>query len=141
MLYQGEEIKLLIPQRDPIMMVDALVDVEGDVCHTQLTVREQNFFIEEDDRLMSEPGLIEHIAQSASAMAGYRSVSKGEPAPVGYIGEVKKFHCYHRPAIGDVLETTITMGAEVNGVTLISGETRVGEAVVADTQMKIFIEA
>ena len=137
MLYQGEDIKKLIPQRDPIIMVDALVSAEGDVCRTELGVRESNFFIE-DDQLMSEPGLIEHIAQSASAFAGYRCVVKGEPAPVGYIGEVKKFHCYRRPAIGDVLSTTITMGAEVNGITIITGETTVNGEVVADTQMKIF---
>ena len=56
MLYQGEDIKKLIPQRDPIMMVDALVSAEGDVCKTELGVRESNFFIE-DDQLMSEPGL------------------------------------------------------------------------------------
>jgi len=137
MLYQGEDIKKLIPQRDPIMMVDALVSVDGDVCETELAVRDNNFFIE-DDQLLSEPGLIEHIAQSASAFAGYRCVVKGEPAPVGYIGEVKKFHCYRRPAIGDVLKTTVTMGAEVNGITIITGVTKVDGEVVADTQMKIF---
>lgn len=140
MLYEGEGIKLLIPQRDPIMMLDALVEVEGDTCHTQLTVRRNNFFVEEEEQLLSEPGLIEHIAQSASAMAGYRCVIKGEKAPIGYIGEVKKFHCHRRPAVGELLETTITMGAEINGITLITGETKVNGEVVADTQMKIFIE-
>ncbi len=139
MLYSGDEIKQLIPQRDPIVMVDALIDVEGDVCHTALTVAEDNFFVEADDRLMAEPGLIEHIAQSASAFEGYRYAQQGLPAPVGYIGEVKKFHCYRRPAIGERLETTITMGPKVNEITIITGETRVGDEVVADTQMKIAI--
>lgn len=140
MLYKGEEIKQLIPQRDPIMMLDELVSVEGDVCRTRLTIRENNFFIEADDQLMAEPGLIEHIAQSASAMAGHRCVIKEEKAPIGYIGEVKKFHCYRRPAIGEVLDTTVTMGPEVNGITIITGETKVADEVVADTQMKIFVE-
>jgi len=132
-------IKELIPQRDPIMMVDTLIDAEGDVCHTALLVRENNFFIEED-RLMCEPGLVEHIAQSASAFAGYRYVMAGRKAPIGYIGEVKKFHCYRRPGIGEILNTTVTMGAEINGITIITGETRVGQELVADTQMKIFVE-
>lgn len=140
MVYTGEAIKKLIPQRDPIMMVDALLKAEGDVCNTTLLVRDSNFFIEEDDKLMSEPGLIEHIAQSASAFAGYRCVERGEVAPIGYIGEIKKFHCYRRPHIGELLETTVTMGAEVNGITIISGEVRVGQEIVADTQMKIFVE-
>ena len=73
------------------MMVDELLKVVGDECTCRLTVREDNFFLEEDGQ-MAEPGVIEHIAQSASAFAGYRAVAEGatEP-PVGYIGEVKNF--------------------------------------------------
>ncbi len=134
-----EEITKLIPQREPIRMVDKLMDVDGDVAQTVLTVRPDNYFIDEDG-LLAEPGLIEHIAQSASAFAGHKALEAGATTPpVGYIGEVKKFHCYRRPYVGDELRTKIIMGAEVDGVTIISGETSVGDEVVADTQMKIFI--
>ncbi len=134
------DIKKLIPQRSPIMMVDELLCVNGDEASCQLTVRKDNFFIDEDG-LMAEPGLIEHIAQSASAFAGYRAIEAGatEP-PVGYIGEVKNFHLYKRPNIGDILITTITMGPEVEGITIIRGETKCGNDVIADTQMKIFVK-
>ena len=135
------DIKKLIPQRSPIMMVDELLCVNGDEATCQLTVRPDNFFID-DDGLMAEPGLIEHIAQSASAFACHRAIEAGatEP-PVGYIGEVKNFHLYHRPAIGDVLITTITMGPEVDGITIIRGETLVNNEPYADTQMKIFVRS
>lgn len=139
MLYQGEEIKKLIPQRDPIMMVDKFYSVDGDTAETGLTFTDRNFFLEEDGK-MCEPGLIEHIAQSASAFAGHKALVQGQTLPVGYIGEVKKFHCYQRPAVGAELRTQITMGAEVNGVTLLTGKTEVDGVVVADTQMKIFVE-
>ena len=121
-------------------MVDELLCVNGDEASCQLTVRKDNFFIDEDG-LMAEPGLIEHIAQSASAFAGYRAIEAGatEP-PVGYIGEVKNFHLYKRPNIGDILITTITMGPEVEGITIIRGETKCGNDVIADTQMKIFVK-
>lgn len=138
MLYRGEEIKKLIPQRDPIMMVDAFIGAEGDEARTGLKVLESNFFCE-DDRL-AEPGIIEHIAQSASAFAGYKALCQGLPVPIGYIGEVKKCHIYRLPMIGDDLRTTITMGPEVNGVTILTGVTRVGDEVIADTSMKIFVE-
>ena len=133
------KIEELIPQRSPIMMVDELLKVVGDECTCRLTVREDNFFLEEDGQ-MAEPGVIEHIAQSASAFAGYRAVAEGatEP-PVGYIGEVKNFRLYCRPRLGDDLQTTITMGATVAGVTIINGTTFVGEETIAETQMKIFV--
>lgn len=118
------------------------MEVDGDVAVTCLSVRADNYFIDED-RLLAEPGIIEHIAQSASAFAGYRAMLAGaaEP-PVGYIGEVKKFRCYRCPQVGDELRTTITMGAEMAGVTIITGEVRFsgGDEIVADTQMKIFIK-
>lgn len=139
MLYQGEDIKKLIPQRGPIMMVDKFYSVEGDTAQTGLTLTQSNYFIEKDGKI-AEPGLIEHIAQSASAFAGHKALIAGAPTPIGYIGEVKKFHCYSRPAVGAELHTTITMGAEVNGVTIIYGETKSNDVVVADTQMKIFVE-
>lgn len=139
MLYQNEELFKLMPQRAPIVMVDKILDAEGNIAHTGLTVKASNYFIEEDG-LMAEPGLIEHIAQSASAFKGHQALMAGEPLPIGYIGEVKKFHCYVRPAVGDELTTTINLGSEVNGITLMTGETRCGEVLVADTQMKIFVE-
>lgn len=138
MLYQGEEIKKLIPQRDPIMMVDAFIGAESDEARTGLKVLESNFFCE--NGRLAEPGIIEHIAQSASAFAGYKALCQGLPVPIGYIGEVKKCHIYRLPMIGDELRTTITMGPEVNGVTILTGVTRVGEEVIADTSMKIFVE-
>lgn len=121
------------------MMVDKFYSADGDIAETGLTLSNCNFFVEEDGRI-AEPGLIEHIAQSASAFAGHKALAQGLPTPIGYIGEVKKFHCYSRPAVGAELHTTIEMGAEVNGVTILYGKTAVDGVVVADTQMKIFIE-
>lgn len=122
------------------MMVDSLVSVKDEEAVCQLCVRQDNFFSDSDD-LLSEPGLIEHIAQSASAFAGYKAVAAGatEP-PVGYIGEVKNFRLFQRPRIGDTITTTITMGPEVEGITIIRGESKIGDTVVANTTMKIFIK-
>lgn len=134
------DVTKLVPQRAPILMVDRLTDATDDVAVTSFVVKADNYFLD-DDGLLAEVGLIEHIAQSASAFAGYKALLAGasEP-PVGYIGEIKKFHCYRCPAPGEELNTTITMGAEVAGVTIIKGETRVKDETVADTQMKIFIK-
>ena len=129
------DIKSLIPQREPILLVDALVGVEGDMARTQLTVRRDNSFVG-DDGMLAEPGLIEHIAQSASV--GQQDQGTSKP-PVGYIGEVKKFRCFRCPRVGEELQTTVTFGPEVGGVSLLTGETCVGEETLACTQMKIYV--
>lgn len=136
-LYQGERIKELIPQRFPIMMVDTLYEADETDCMTGLTISADNMFCQEG--LFIEPGMIEHIAQSASAFAGMKAKMKNEPTPVGYIGEVKKFKLVSNPKAGDVLTTSIHTVSEVQNVSLIKAETKVGDCVVASCQMKIFI--
>ncbi len=131
------DIRELIPQRPPILLVDGLESVEGDTAVSTLTVRADNCFTDEDG-LLAEAGVVEHIAQSASALAGYKAVQAGATAPpVGYIGEVKKFRLHRLPRMGEVLRTTVNFGTEVEGVTLLSAETRAGEELIASTQMKI----
>ena len=134
------DINQLIPQRSPIMMVDELLSVEDNVAKCCLVVRQDNFFMEPDG-MLAEPGIIEHIAQSASAFAGFQAMQVGatEP-PVGYIGEVKKFNLHRRPTLGEKIVTSIIMGTEVEGITIIRGECHVGEELIADTTMKIFVK-
>lgn len=144
-------IMQLIPQREPILMVDELLRVDGEQASTCFTVSSQNIFLDDEGNL-EESGIIEHIAQSASAFAGYKAIMAGaaEP-PVGYIGEVKKFRCYHRPKVGNCLRTFITLGVEVNGVTLLTAKTYAAKdkevrinpdrsLLVAETSMKIYIK-
>ena len=135
-----DNIQALIPQRPPIIMVDELTEADEEQALCQLTVRKDNFFLQSDGT-MAETGIIEHIAQSASAYAGHKALQGGAKVPpVGYIGEIKNFHLYQLPQVGDQLQTTIVMGPEAQGVTLLHGETlRNGKELVAKTQMKIFI--
>lgn len=135
-----EGIKELIPQRAPIMMLDVFncataTDSEAD---TGLTVTADNLFCSEG--FFKEPGLIEHIAQSASAFAGYKAKIKNEPTPIGFIGEVKKFRIHFLPQCGDVLQTHIRIVSEVLGISLIAAETKVNGEIAAQCQMKIYIK-
>lgn len=137
-LYKGEGIKELIPQRAPIMMVDTFYKADETDCETGLTVLSDNIFCENGELL--EPGMIEHVAQSASAHAGYKEKLKGtEVPPVGYIGEIKKFKLIRRPKIGEEMHTFIHTVSEVMNVSLIKTETKVGDETIATCQMKIFI--
>ena len=134
------DIRDLIPQRDPVRMVDSLLRVEGDVAETCFTVPADNFFLDADG-LLAETGVMEHIAQSASAYAGWRARQRGaQTAPLGFIGEVKKYRCHRRPAVGEALHTTVTLLTEFDSILVIGAETRLADEVVAETQMKVAME-
>jgi predicted hotdog family 3-hydroxylacyl-ACP dehydratase len=134
----GEGIKDLIPQRDPIMMVDTLYSASETEATTGLTVRDTNLFL--DNGFVSEAGIIEHIAQSASAFAGYKARVKNEPAPTGFIAEIRKFNIILLPCKGNEMRTHILQLSEALGVTLIQVETKVDDEIIAKGQMKIYIK-
>ena len=138
-LFEGEGIKELIPQRDPIMMVDTFYDADEMECNTGLLIKPENIFCENGEFL--EPGLIEHIAQSASAFAGYKEKLKNaENPPIGYSGEIKKFKLIRRAKVGERVLTHIKTVSEIMNVSLIKTEAKVNDEIIATCQMKIFIK-
>ncbi|MDR2137950.1 MAG: hydroxymyristoyl-ACP dehydratase [Tannerella sp.] len=136
-LFEGEQLFRLIPQRAPMVMVDAFYGGNDTEALTGLTVHPDNLFCAEGK--LTEPGLIEHIAQSASALAGYRAFRKQQPAPLGYIGEIRKLSLFRLPNTGESLRTSIRILSEIMNVSLLTAETRSGDEVVVSGQMKIFI--
>lgn len=133
------DIRLLLPQRAPILMVDRLLRADGDEAEACFTVCEGNFFLD-DEGCLAETGVLEHMAQSASAFAGWRALGAGgEEPPTGFIGEVKRFHCRRRPHVGEELHTRVVLRAEFDGIWVVEAETQTGGLPVADTQMKLSV--
>lgn len=128
----------LIPQRKPFLMVDRLLRVDGDNAFTQFSIGSDNYFV--TDGIFPVTGLIEHLAQSASALAGYKAIMAGaENPPIGMLAEVKHFICHRLPSLGDILITEVSKGVEVNGVTIVTGNTHVENEMIAEINMKIYI--
>ncbi len=139
-LYKGEEIKKLLMQREPILMVDTLYSATETQAVSGLTVKAENIFC--SGETLTEPGLIEHIAQSASVFVSHKVLTStpDKEALLGYIGEVKKFKLVGSlPKVGEELRTTITVTSEVMGITLFTAETKVNDSVVVTCQMKLSV--
>lgn len=137
-LFVGEELYKLIPQRNPIVMVDTFFCADEERAETGLHIQMGNLFCE--GGFLRESGMIEHVAQSAAAFAGYAPYIKGETPKLGFIGEVKKFKIVRLSKVGEFLHTYLRVLGEAAGVTLISAETKSDEEVLATCQMKIFIK-
>ncbi|MDR3217879.1 MAG: hydroxymyristoyl-ACP dehydratase [Dysgonamonadaceae bacterium] len=134
-LAAGEAVKAFIPQREPLVMVDAFYGIEGSRSYSGLTVEKDNLFVE--NGLLNESGIIEHIAQSCSLRVGYLCKQQNIPVPVGYIGAVRKMKIYDLPQVGQQLYTTINMLSEVFDISLVSAEVTVNDILIAVCEMKI----
>ena len=137
-IISSDEIIEFIPQRAPIVMVDAFFGVDGNVSVSGLTVAVDNIFCEDGE--LSDCGVIEHIAQSAALRVGYIYKGEGKDVPLGFIGSVNKLQLHHLPCVGESLRTEIRVEHEVMNISLISAVTRVDEMVVAECKMKIYLQ-
>lgn len=132
-----ENIEILIPQRPPFVMIDKLLEVTETATTTGFTILNDNIFVQ--DGIFKEPGLVENIAQTAAARAGYVSKTENKPVLVGYIGAVNNLQIFSLPKTGDELITEITIENQIFDVTLISGKITCDKQLIAQCNMKIFI--
>jgi len=138
MLVSKEEILSIIPQRAPLVMIDTLESCNDKGASTTLKVLEENIFCVDGE--FTESGLVENIAQTAAAQAGYICKVNNIPVPIGFIGAIKNLEIKKLPKENDVLQTTITLENEVLGVMLINGLVKVNEEEMASLEMKIVIK-
>ncbi len=135
--HSTRDIASLIPQRPPIMMVESFTYEDAQHCHSELTIGEDNIFVDPNGRL-AEEGILEHIAQTAAAYIGYCRKLVGEEVNMGYIGDIKR--CVisaPMPVVGDVLCTNIQIMSQVGNITMISAETTVAGRTVVTCRMKL----
>lgn len=131
------DIQSLIPQKPPFVMIDKLLAFTETATTTGFSIKEDNIFVEHD--VFKEPGLVENIAQTAAARAGYISHTENKPVLVGYIGAVNGLQVIALPKTGDELITEITIENQIFDVTLISGKITCNGQLIAQCKMKIFI--
>ncbi|WP_218625326.1 3-hydroxyacyl-ACP dehydratase [Mucilaginibacter sp. dw_454] len=128
----------LIPQRPPFVMIDHLVGCDEDGTQTTFRVEQENVLVFHNK--LSEAGLVENIAQTAAAGAGYIALKSNEPVLTGYIGAIKNLEVFALPKTGDVIETTVTIINKVFDVTIIAGSVECDGKLLAKCEMKMFIE-
>lgn len=126
-----------IPQRSPFVMVDEVVYSDETITRSKFLVDAQNIFVE--NGYLKEPGLVENIAQTAAARAGYTAHTQSKPLLMGYIGAIKNLEIFFFPKTGDELITEITVENQIFDVTLISGKIICNGKLTAHCEMKIFI--
>lgn len=126
-----------IPQRQPFVMVDEILYSAETITRSKFVIAAGNIFIEEG--YFKEPGLVENIAQTAAARAGYIAHTQNKPVMVGYIGAIKNLEIFFLPKIGDELITEIIIENQIFDVTLITGKIICNDKIAAQCEMKIFI--
>ncbi|HSP40457.1 MAG TPA: hypothetical protein VLN46_03415 [Gillisia sp.] len=135
-IIDSARILSLIPQKPPFVMVDALFEYTDLTGITGFIIPEDNILVKED--VFSEPGIIEHMAQSMSLHRGYQGFLGGLDKPkTGFIGVIKSVEIFELPKAGTRLRTYVEILHEVMNVTSVSARTEdENGTVLAVSEMK-----
>lgn len=125
----------LLPQRPPFVMVDRLLSFEHNKVETELTIREDNVFV--DNGHFSVSGMNENIAQTCAARMGYISLGNADNVKLGFIGAIDSFKAYRTPLTGEVIHTVMEVIEEVFNVVMASATMYSGEEIIAESRLKI----
>lgn len=126
-----KDITTLLPQQPPYILVDCLVDISHTDATTLYRIREDSPFVREGK--MRAAGLMENIAQTCAAHIGYYSDS----IRIGVVGAVPTMEVFRLPRVGEILETSVTVTAEVFDMRAVEAVVCCAGTPVAKGTMKI----
>jgi predicted hotdog family 3-hydroxylacyl-ACP dehydratase len=138
MMMREKNILAYIPQRPPFVMIDALIFADEKISRSVLSITEENIFVK--DGMLTEPGLVENIAQTAAAGIGYICGMGDRPVPLGYIASIQNLEIFALPVVNESIETEVITERQILDVTVISGKIFCNNEVLAHCSMKIFIK-
>lgn len=137
-IVSGVRVLDYIPQRHPIVMVDVFYGIDNALSESGLTVSPDNIFVE--NGLLTEGGLIEHVAQSGALRIGYEHITRGEAVPLGFIGSVSDLVINRLPMVSSVLRTKLMVENDVFGITLFYAEVKEEDDLIMSCRMKVALE-
>ncbi len=138
-MIEETDIITYIPQRYPMVMLGSLLFADQQEVRTRFNIKEDNIFVE--NGCLMAPGIVENIAQSVAARAGYLARLQNAEVPTGFIGAVQNLEILELPKVGDVIETTVVLGHEIFNATIVTGTVRLNEKIIAHCKMKIFVSS
>ncbi|WP_310992947.1 ABC transporter permease [Aequorivita marina] len=101
-------ISNFLPHRKPMLMVNAVLEIDENSVATQFHILEDCIFLKNGK--LTEAGLIENVAQAASGVVGQSFFDKDDVNGtgnklVGYISAIKKIEILELPSLGATIIT------------------------------------
>ncbi|WP_290799202.1 3-hydroxyacyl-ACP dehydratase [Flavihumibacter sp. UBA7668] len=134
----NEQLEQILPQRAPFVMIDALVADDPAQTETGFEILPENILTRNGKATAAL--LVENIAQTAAAGAGYKALQGNGPVLVGFIGAIKNLEIHALPEVGTRLKTITRQVNTVFNVSIVEGYVYKGDQLLASCEIKIFLQ-
>ena len=137
MILTKQDIKTVIPQREPFIMVDDIIEATPLSCETNFTVEPTNIFLK--DGLLQEPALLENIAQTCAAGFGFVRRTGNEKPGLGFIGGISKVLVHQLPKVFSMINTKVSVIYQLQNIYLVKGENFCNGEKLLECELKIVL--
>lgn len=137
-LLNKDQLDAILPQRPPFVMIDALVADNPDATETSFEILPSNILIHNGKATAAL--LVENIAQTAAAGAGFKAQQGNGPVLVGFIGAIKNLEIHALPGVGARLRTITRQVNAVFNVSIVEGTVYLDDQLLASCEIKIFLQ-
>jgi len=133
----GKDLEKLLPQSYPMIMIDTFIISDENKTETLLTVKEKNIFVSEGK--FKEAGIIENMAQTAAARAGYEAFFNNSKVKTGFIGSIKNLNIFTLPKVNKTIQTILTPVTDIGNISVVKTEIKINEKKIAECTMTIIL--
>ena len=137
-------IQDFLPHREPMLMVDTILEIKEKEVITSFRISENNIFVE--NNCFSEAGLIENIAQTCSAIAGQDLnedlQNHHDPGSkvIGFITNIKKVKIHKLPSVHDEIISKAVLDSQFGDICNILCKTYLDEDLLVEAEISLFIK-
>jgi 3-hydroxyacyl-[acyl-carrier-protein] dehydratase len=127
-----------VPHRPPILGVDRILELRaGAAVATRLVPNGPDV----DARgALWEEGLIEGLAQTASALHTFGARRGGRKLARGMLVGINQLTIHRRARAGERIEYRVELIRQLEAVSLVRGSARAGDEVLAEGELKFYVE-
>lgn len=130
--------KDFIPQQYPFQFIDDIIDCDEEKTICTFRIPENHVMCDEDG--LSEQALLEVMAQTAAAGAGYRAQFLGKGIQKGFIGAIKHIQIHQRPLARTLIRAEVRPLHQIGQSSIVQAKTFLGDLEIAYCELTIFID-
>ena len=144
----GIDIQNYLPHRDPMLMVDLILDIDANFVKTIFFIKADNIFV--DKNTFTEAGLIENTAQTCSSIVGKKyffdedGTENENVNVIGFISALKNVKIHALPQVGNSITTKATLVSKFVGdnytLCTMSCQSFLEEKILLECEINLFIQ-
>lgn len=133
-------IQEYLPHREPLLMVDGIIELCKEKVITRFSIQAENIFLLNNQ--LQESGLIENMAQTCASIVGqsFFDDQSSDTKVIGFITSIKKVNIFALPHLGQEIITKAKLVSQYENICNVSCETFCEDELLGTAEINLFIQ-